>query len=327
MLDKQFFKKYQKQIKWFANTNFGRRFFKIDKDCPKDKKIIKINPNSFTWIDKIDKEKIYYKTDCRSHAKFSKRLNALFMWLPFYAYRSGKIYKEKWINGEWYLAPKFGLTVSTFYSNASGDGHIYSGLSESWNTVHDAATGDTTETTTVTVYVYSKYNTNFDYSIYRGFLPFDTSSIPDDDTITDAALSVYVVLRGSPSSNGSRDMGIVQTTNASTSSLATSEYDLCGSVDAATEGATRLVILSMTLNAYNTFTLNETGLGWINKTGYTKLGMRDAWDLDDLAPTTASFGENGIRFRSSNQTGTDKDPKLVITHTSVTSFIPTITIY
>src|SRR4030042_3421275 len=112
MVDKKFFLKYQKILLWFANTSFGRWFFKIKNDCPRDKKIIKLLPNCYTWLEKIQDGKIYYKTDFRTHAKFSKRMNCLLDWLPFNAI------KEIKINGQWYLQPKFGLTVSTFYPDA-----------------------------------------------------------------------------------------------------------------------------------------------------------------------------------------------------------------
>lgn len=72
-----------------------------------------------------------------------------------------------------------------------------------------------------------------------------------------------------------------------------------------TEGADRQTI---TTTGWKTFALNATGLSWISKTGYTKLGLKTALDIDNTAPVDAS-----------NETGmwlyvTGYVPQLKVTH-------------
>ena len=110
--------------------------------------------------------------------------------------------------------------TQTFYPTA-GDGYIYS-YSPSWNTAHDAISGS-----------YGSYTAGFvsagiaksatGYYIYRSFLPFDTSSIPDDAAITSASLNVYVYNKKNEDNDGDDFITLVQTSQASATTLSTAD--------------------------------------------------------------------------------------------------------
>jgi hypothetical protein len=68
----------------------------------------------------------------------------------------------------------------------------------------------------------------------------------------------------------------------------------------------------MTSTGYKDMRLNATGIGWINKTGYTKFGIRLSNDTDDSAPTARNY----VHLYMSEQTGTTNDPKLVVEHSA-----------
>ena len=201
------------------------------------------------------------------------------------------------------------MATLTVYAGA-GDGFVRSGGNSSWDTTHHLTNGGSAFPTVSAENVNASLSGS-NYNIDRLFFPFDTSSLPDDATIDSATFSFYITAHG-----GTNTLGIVQTSQADTTTLVTEDYDQCGSIHSATEGATRLNLASLTDAAYNVFTLNATGLGFISKTGTTKLGMRFGYDLDDSAATDSSAG---LSINFSESTGTSTDPKLVISYTLATT--------
>lgn len=226
-------------------------------------------------------------------------------------------------DGENIVANKRGNTTSTFYAG-SGDGGILGYVSSAtpssgeWDTLHDATTlaeaglaGLVSTTNSGDVYAVRAFRQSgaAGIQIGRSFFPIDTSSLPDSDTIDGATFSVY----GNSFASASLEMGLVETSQASTSSLSLTDFDQCGAINSATEGATRVTANSAT-DQYWDWTLNATGLSWINKTGTTKLGLRSAEDLDDAYP--ASDQDKRFNTDYSESGGTSTDPKLVVEHSA-----------
>lgn len=190
---------------------------------------------------------------------------------------------------------------TTFYSGA-GDGRVYYGTNI-WNVTHDSSTGYAAYTQSGDV-LSSHYSAGT-YHIHRFFLPFDTSALDDGATIQSATLNVNVT--NVYQAVGTSSVAVVQTSQASTSELVNEDFDQCGAIDNPTEGATRIAITS---TGWKQWTLNATGLGWISKTGWTKLGLRIGWlDCDDVAPTDGSQ-ELWITIDTSE---TANDPYLQVT--------------
>ena len=141
---------------------------------------------------------------------------------------SGANFAEK--NGEWYqiehatttkeifsraiepsffaklLGKKAWAETKTIYVG-SGDGLVgYApDNGSSWATIHDALTGNSfsfTGTQGAIAQSYENASGSSWYNIRRGFLPFDTSSIPVGSTINSATVSVYAVIVNDPDNDG-----------------------------------------------------------------------------------------------------------------------------
>jgi hypothetical protein len=299
MFDKIWFSKHQKLLLKFANTFIGRWILCINgkRSSVGKNKIIKIEPNSITW--KTDRK---YHTEFRTHDKFGKRI--------FYAFKPIWYLCHLW-DMVWY--PKFNLGFDTYPDifAAAGDGSMrFHDGSSTWADMRTKTTGTDVYGTDATSKGAGSENTDRLY-LYRSFFPFDTSGLPDDANIqtTGTKLSIYATAKGD---SGSTSIGLIQTTQASTSSLANTDYDNL-TVNTPTEGCTRVTIASITTSAYNDFAANANLVGWISKTGSTLLGLRNSDDIDNSAP--GSSESNNITHANSEQTGTSNDPKLVVTYT------------
>jgi len=189
------------------------------------------------------------------------------------------------------------------YSGA-GDGYVRS-ENATWTTARTATTGDGFNYNTGGNILGSSYYSSYwdKYRFYRSFFPVDTSALPVDATISGAKF-YYNISTINVSTGGGQDL--VQTSQVSTSELELADVHSFSY----TVGATRVD----TGLGYNYFTFNGTGLTWISKTGYTKLGIICARDTDNSSPGEVNSSDIYSGYYS-NQTGTDKDPYLVITYT------------
>lgn len=201
---------------------------------------------------------------------------------------------------------KVGNTVSTFNPNTTGSGRIQ--LSNTnWTTVRSATTASSTETTETEAWIFAGDFASPDYIISWQSLPFDTSAIPDTDTISSATLLIRQI--GS-AGEGNRSIGLIQSTQASPTAVATTDYDERGGLSSVSEGATRVTM--NTINTDWTFTLNATGLGWISKTGYTQLGLRGGYDIDNTTPVARNY----TKVATVDNATSAYRPLLSVTHSS-----------
>ena len=204
------------------------------------------------------------------------------------------------------------MATLTVFSSV-GDGSTAHVQDSAWSAARDAGSGTSAYTqytsTNDEVVVQTDSNPDDGTRIDRVFLPFDTSSIPDDATINSATLSFYPTGR---TNTGSGSIAVCLTTQASTSSLVDADYSQVGTVRQASD----ITIASLTLNAYNDIALNATGVSNINKTGFTKLGLRIARDIDN---SPAGSIDTTVQMAMSEATGTSQDPKLVIDYTDNTT--------
>lgn len=213
---------------------------------------------------------------------------------------------------------KIPLLVKNVYADTlspyteAGDGFV-SCNNSSWATLMSCTSGD------LAYYVVSSDSQsvsrqyyNGKYYVHRGFFPFDTSGLSGEPTNAD--LNLYVVSKTNNKNDGYDYVTVVQTSQASESSLAVTDFDNVGSTEGIDSGE-REDISSLSTGGYLTFTLNSTGLGWIDDDGITYLGLREGGDLQNQAPS-ASNGINTIGVYYVEQTGTANDPYLEITYTS-----------
>lgn len=195
----------------------------------------------------------------------------------------------------------------SFYSELK-DGTVGYLASPVWSTSHDATTGGQAygDASQGILACTGKWS---NYEIWRGFLPFDTSSLPDDAVIDSATLYVYVYAHNDATGDGY--INIVQTTQDPTD-LTVNDYDAM-TVDSPTLGGTQLDLADVINDQYNLIDFNATGLTWVDVDGYTKIGVREKYDIEDTPPAVTSTG-NEIDIRYVNNSGTENDPYLEITY-------------
>jgi len=241
-------------------------------------------------------------------------------------YSGQPFYKDE-ISGKWYqteiattsidawdiqtinLAGKFGASPETYYSGA-GDGITKYLGSTDWDTSHNVLAGDETKYTDTILNIL----TNSDSLIGRAFFPFNTAALPEDISVT--AVTFWLKPQYINDAAGGY-MNLVQTTQASNTSLVDADYDQCGAVHSPTLGATAINLSAMSVDTYATFTLSATGRGWIVTDGYTLLGMREKADLIDTKPGATSQ----LGFYMSEYTGTGSDPYIVVTYSAAVAVV------
>jgi len=326
-LNKEFFEKHQKLLLFIANCWFLKWIIGTNR-LPKDIKGKRIN--------RILPASVHYKTGNLIEKKVSRK-----------GFRPKKILVEEWkmcaftrprfaeslshrLYYFWKLCHLFDIQIanklnpawnlgfdSASYFSGAGDGCVYYNTSKSWATTHDTADGTGFFLTNKEeTFAASGLNSALLY-IVRGFLPFDTSGLPDNATISAALVYVYVSAVGDGDNDGDDWLNVVQGLQADPTTLVVGDYDACGdAVTNPTEGATRIDLGNITASQYNSFTLNATGRGWISKTGYTKLGVREGHDCINSAYAGADGTVNRIAIRYSEYTGTGSDPYLSVTYTT-----------
>lgn len=194
--------------------------------------------------------------------------------------------------------------VNTTYSGA-GDGKVYAGA-----TGHDASSGAAADATTV--FVQPGYHPIIGDVLERTFFPFNTSDLPDNSEI----IAVNFKINGSGTLLTADAYGfltVVQTTQASPTTLGVDDFDQCGAISNPIEGidtANRIFTADISPNVYFSFPLNETGKSWVSKIGYTQLGVREGHDVLNSAPANSSYAD----IYTSEQAGTSQDPYLEITY-------------
>jgi hypothetical protein len=161
------------------------------------------------------------------------------------------------------------------------------------------------------VAIYASTVSNMYDQMDRGVLLFDTSSIPDDATISSATLSLYVNYKN----NGlAQSIGVTSSEPASNTNLVASDWTTdFGS----TRFATDVSVGSLTTNAYNDFALNNDGEAAISLDGVTKFAVRMSCDIDDTAPTWVNSANSVVTF-SFAESGASTAPKLTVTYESAT---------
>jgi len=155
----------------------------------------------------------------------------------------------------------------------------------------------------------------------RSFFFFDTSDIGAGSTISAATLSLYVASVDAAWGGGGTDFtwGIYAKSGTSDQTDITSGDGLSLGT---TLQAPSLSRGSTSSSAYSAFVLNSTGRDHISETAITKFGMRSAnYDAANTEPTNPGAGTyaTGATIRASEDTGGDKDPKLVVTYTVPTT--------
>ena len=141
------------------------------------------------------------------------------------------------------------------------------------------------------------------YYIYRGFLYFDTSLIPDGATILSANLTLYMKLE-SPTQSFDLVIQNGQPTYPHMPMQSGDYYYIHYTGNGGSISSSE--ISDADYNAYN-ITLTSDGLQWINKEGVTKLCLRTSRDINKNEPS-----DNEYVSIYSSEKGSSYAPKLII---------------
>ncbi len=177
----------------------------------------------------------------------------------------------------------------------SGDNRVYAGPG-TWATVRAAANGVSLFTI---IGAYGALDTG-DYYINRAFLPFDTSAIPDDATVTGATLYLcgYLLI-------GTGEVTHIVSTSL-TAMDGVEDYKIAnyGTASAGSFAA------APTVDQYYNSAIDLAKVT-VSKTGSTYIGLRGASDLNNSAPG----GANYAKWYDQETGGPAKGPYLVVTYT------------
>ena len=152
---------------------------------------------------------------------------------------------------------------------------------------------DIWNSTTGTVYNGSGYTVNVGqyyyslgskYYIFRGFLFFDTSTLPDKARITSVILSINITADYSTTDF----LLVIQNGQPEYPHAPLIDSDYWQGHYSGNGGTLNTSLISST-NVYYNITLNSDGISWINKTGLTKLTLRSDRDIDKITPTDKEY--------------------------------------
>lgn len=172
------------------------------------------------------------------------------------------------------------------FTSESTDGYI-SHWDSSYSIGHDTTTGQVVADTGYTFTVGQYYSS--EYYFRRGFLFFDTSSIPNIATINSAVLSLYVSIDGSTTTEFNVTIQNGQPIYPHNPVAVGDYYYQRYSGDGGSSNTSTIGGVG-----YWNITLSEDGLDWINLIGITKLCLRSSNDINSVAPT----GEEFVTFRA-----------------------------
>lgn len=330
-IDEEFFKRHQRILLWFVNTYFGRRYWRIRSGKGR---IHQILPNCISYNLRYEfRHGQWYKiqtTEFRTASGYANRLrwSLRYAW-PFilaigslfsrYAFRIPAL-------DTIFLFSVIPSTVTTVYPDpnpetTSVDGTVYRfGVDETFGTIRGGAGNGFNDSAVQDSVAAVRTSTTTDQfsRLLRGIYLFDTSSIPDGDTINSATISFYGQAAASniPLNATDRILHVVASTPASDTALANADYGNLGTTSFGSfdPGAS---FANWSTTGYNDITLNASGLAAISKTGISKFGTRFECDRANSFTTTWSSDQpDSLDNYMADQAGTANDPKLVVTHST-----------
>jgi hypothetical protein len=203
--------------------------------------------------------------------------------------------------------------MGTYTEYAAEDGRVGEDTAGSYATIRGDI-GGVLDRTADNAFVELKgtTNTNEFSPLNRTIFVWNTSSIPDGATLSSGSIYLYAYLKnngvGSPSYN------FTGCSPADEASIAMGDYDSFADTELATAIAYADIVVGSPYE--NIWTLNASGLAYIDKTGNTCFMLRDSWDIaNSFGGSWASLGDTYIIFRTIDNAGTTYDPVLTIEYT------------
>jgi hypothetical protein len=217
--------------------------------------------------------------------------------------------QQKFIGSTDIVPNKIGKTTYTFNplggtGGDTTDASWFEDVSTSWATI-------ITKTSSRTIYQSSCYvdnslgngNGSSFFTVARYGATINTSSIPDEDTITSATLSLY---GNSKLVVGSEERAYLYELVAPSSdgTLTTADFNNGGTTQFGVTPS------SWSTTDWNNISLNSSGITAINKTGKTRYMLNGWYDVNATAPNNSN--EFMISCYDADQSGTAQDPLLTV---------------
>lgn len=313
--EKSLFRKYAPLVTAFANHQLGRDFLGVKED----KKIGLFLPNGYHRIVAEGKTYVEAQLVVTTRASYAPKLLPALRTIDllssfFHDFDEAQRFlfgQLGLISGREFLPllrqmPH--LATHTSYPDANPETTTVDGyaartpVDEAWATIR-AGAGNSSSDSANDLYVLAEAtngHTNFWRQLFRGFALFDTSSIPDDATLTPGASTINPTVNATFSSD---NMRLVTTTPASNTALVNADYAQQGTVAQCTDWN----------GAGGARALNTTGDSNISLTGITKFGFRLAGDADNSAPTWVTATLYGRDYDTNEASATPVE--LIVTYT------------
>ena len=305
--NRAWFDKWQWLLLWFLNAPilkyWGRFILRIHRDCKFNEVIDQIFPNSY----RIQVGKNTYRSDFRTHQKFSKRVYYAFrpIWWTMHAIDWLILDRTK-------LIPSFNFLELTVYPDADPetstvDGYAERGVtSEDFSTIRNGAgTVSSDLDTSLYSYLNGSATTNQFNQLRHVYILFDTSSL-SNGTISSSVFSGYY--SNKINTLGSPDLHLASSTPASNTALIGADFQNVGRTSFGS-----ITYAAFTASQYNNITLNADGLANISKTGISKFSLQLSWDINNsFTGVWVSAESSFLAIISADTAGTSQDPKLVV---------------
>lgn len=288
--DREQFDKYQTQLLYLANSRIGKWFLNVE-----DKReVTRLNPNAFT----IYKGKGEYISTFYGPDVYAKKLR--------YAIQFAK-YLPVALSG---LPVAFATTFNP--SAAAIDGRAFNNTAAAFSTIRSASGNGSQQApagndNSCAQLLASGAGGTFD-QLDRGIFRYDTSSLPDGDTVSAATHDIDV---GSVTDTFTENanLSLVLFAQTDDTAIANSDYNIANYT--MTQQAADIGVAGLSIDSYNSHTLNATGLSNISKTGITRFATVLDFDRTNTSPTwgASQNARVGIEF-----SGATNKPRLVVTH-------------
>lgn len=308
----KWFEMMRPQLLALVNTDYGKDLLCIDKSY---KNIFKIGANH-VFFNPRERDGIFEKdwefaTSSNwgnlVRSRWEEILGAL-MWQEANKYILPSVRQVVLVNNA--FGGPYYPNLDTDGGKTSCDGQTFEGTDAAWATLRGAA-GDSADDSSqaVELGLYSSATTNVWDSLSRNPILFDTSAIPDADTISAATVGVRFNAKADVFS---QSISIVVCAPASNIDLVAGDY---ATFTMTQQNTTDITITALSTTLYNDFGLSATGIASISKTGVTKFGVVLSGDRTNTEPTwSISTAATANMLCAEIAGGTDK-PRLTGTST------------
>ncbi|MEK7613812.1 MAG: PxKF domain-containing protein [Patescibacteria group bacterium] len=197
-----------------------------------------------------------------------------------------------------------------------------------WTSLREGSTGILVGNNLLEAVV-SAHNTITGYqAIKRGFVSFDTSSIPQGAVIESAALVLTPKVVSDQYPSSSSYVGVYEGVGfVLNPSHTTQDYGHCGTLNDPLELAPSAPLNQLQPETPFAFSLNANGVGAIRKEGITKFCLREGHDVENqpvVEPVAVPWKSTGASFYITSATSTEFQPHLEVQYSYEPSVIPTV---